>query len=92
MRSVGVEVVGFRDLAELAQVHDGQHVSDVLGNGEVMGDEDQGQSVLGLEVAKQVEDLCLDTDVERTDRFIADENLGAEDQAPSDGNPLSLTT
>ena len=54
MRSVGVEVVGFRDLAELAQVHDGHHVTDVLDNGEVMGDEDQGQSVLGLEVAKQV--------------------------------------
>ena len=69
----GVEVVTRGDLTDLAEVHDGDPIADVLDDGEVVGDEDQRQSVTHLEVFEQVDDLGLDADVEGRDRLVADD-------------------
>ena len=65
VRRLLVERVARGDLAELAEVHHRDAVADVLDHGEVVGDEDQRQAVLGLEVLEQVEHLGLHAHVER---------------------------
>jgi hypothetical protein len=59
-----VQVVGRRDLADLAEVHHAHAVADVLHDGEVVRDEDHGEAVPGLHVLEQVEDLRLHRHVE----------------------------
>ena len=70
-----VEVVGRADFAHLAQIHHAHSVADVLDNGEVVGDEDQGEAVAGFHVFQQVEYLRLDGDIQSRDRFVADDDL-----------------
>lgn len=41
-----------------------------------MRDKEVGEGELFLEVAKEVDDLCLDGDIESSDRFIEDEEGG----------------
>ena len=55
-----------------------------------MGDEDDRQAELALEVAQQVEDLRLDRDVERRDRLVGDQQLGLERERAGDADPLAL--
>ena len=43
---------------------------------EVVGDEDDRQAELALQVAQQVEDLRLDRDVERGHRLVGDDSFG----------------
>ena len=87
-----IEVVGPGDLAELSEVHDGDPVADVLDDREVVGDEDERQVVVGLEVSEQVQDLGLDAHVEGTDRLVTDQQAGAQHEAAGDGDPLALAT
>jgi len=48
----------------------------VLDHREVVGDEQIRQPHALLEVAQQIDDLRLDRDVERRDRFVGDDELG----------------
>ena len=48
---------------EAAVVHDGDAVADVADDGEVVGDEDDGEVQIFLEGADEVEDAGLDGDV-----------------------------
>ena len=57
-----------------------------------MGDEDEGQSVLGLEVLHEIEDLRLDRDVKRRDHLVTDQHLGLHDQCASNTDSLALST
>ena len=59
-----VELVGRRDLAELAEVHHRDAIADVLDDGQIVGNEDQRQPVLRLQVLEQVQHLGLHADVE----------------------------
>ena len=47
-----IERVGRADLTDLAEVHDRDAVTDVLHDREVVGDEEQRESVLGLQVLR----------------------------------------
>src|ERR687897_2772670 len=58
------------DLHDLAEIHHGHPVRDVLDYGEVVGDEDVGEVELLLEVLQKVDDLRLDRDVERRDGLV----------------------
>ena len=46
--------------------------------------------MLALELAQQVEDLCLDRDVERRHRLVGDQQLGLERDRAGDADPLAL--
>ena len=62
----------------------------MLDHGEVVGDEQVGQAELRLQVDQQVDHLGLDRDVERRDRLVADDQLGADRERARDAEPLAL--
>lgn len=64
-------VVAALDAAAL--VHDEHPVGDIADDGEVVGNEQVGQSELMLEFDQQVEYLRLDRNVERRDGFVAND-------------------
>jgi hypothetical protein len=70
-----------RDLDDLAEIHHGDAVGDVLHDRQVVRDEDVGEAEAGLQVAQQVDDLRLDRHVERRDRLVADDELGLDASA-----------
>src|SRR5262249_28430030 len=90
MSRVGVELLGRRDLDDLAQVHHGYAGRDVLDDREVVGDEQVREAELGLQILEQVHDLRLDRDVEGGDRLVGDDQLGIHGQGPRDPDPLAL--
>ena len=69
------------DLDDLAEIHHGDAVADALDDRDVVRDEQEGEAHLGLQPHHQVDDLRLDRDVERRDRFIGDDQLGARPSA-----------
>ena len=75
---------------DLAQVHHGDLVAEVLHHAEVVRDEEVGQAELLLQRAQQVEDLRLDGDIERRDRLVADHQLGLGRERPRDADTLAL--
>src|SRR3546814_20367402 len=58
---------------------------------QVVGDEDERQLELLLEVLQQVDDLRLDRDVERRDRLVADHHLGAAGKGAGDAEDRKST-
>ena len=57
---------------DAAGVHDGDAIGHLRDDSEVMGDEQESKAHPTLQVAEQVEDLCLDRDVERRRRLVSD--------------------
>ena len=51
------------ELHHLSEVEDGQPVTEVLGDGEIVADENVGHAVLALEAPQQVQHLGLYRDV-----------------------------
>ena len=78
---------GFDDAAVL---HDGDTVAEIAHQRHGVGDEEIGEAVALLQVAQQVDDLCADRDIERADRFVQDEQLGAERDGACDVDALAL--
>ena len=90
VEGVFVEVRLGLQFHEPAEVHDGHPVADVAHHREVVGDEEIGQMELLLEVHEEVDDLCLDGDVQGRDRLVADDQLRLEGQGPADADALAL--
>ncbi len=78
-------------LDDLAEVHDGHRVGYLSDHGELMGDEQRGQSELVGEFAQQSQDLGLDRDVQRGDGLVRDQHVGFERERPRDHGALALT-
>src|SRR6188472_240153 len=55
-----------------------------------MGDEDVGEAELALQLLEQIHHLGLNGDVERRDRFIADDHLWVKRYTTRDADPLAL--
>ena len=87
-----VEDVRRCDLAQAAEVHHGDAVTDVLDHGQVVRDEQDGQVVLLLQVLQQVEDLGLHRHVQGGHDLVADEELRLEHQRTGDADALALPT
>src|SRR5215204_1960600 len=85
-----VERASVGELHDLAEVHNGDAVGDVLYHGEVVGDKDVGQVELFLQVLQEVDDLGLDRDVESRDGLVADYQARVERDGPGDPYPLTL--
>jgi hypothetical protein len=80
---------GFNDLSE---IHDRNAMTHMLDDAEVMGDEEIRVTVASLKFLDEVEDLCLDRDIESRRRLIKDNELRARDQCPRNSNALPLAT
>ena len=77
-----------RFLDEPAGIHDGDPVGHLGNDTEVVRDEEQRESHSLLEIAQQVEDLCLNRDVERRRRLVGDEECRPAGERQSDERAL----
>ena len=64
MQCVRVQIIGRSELHDIAEVHNGDTVADVLDDVEVMRNKEERQSELLLQVMQQVDDLGLDGNVQ----------------------------
>ena len=85
-----VERVAIGDLDDPAEVHDRDPVADVLHHGEVVGDEQQREVELLLQLLEEVEHLGLHGDVESRHRLVGNDEVRLQDQGPGDADPLAL--
>ena len=83
-------VVAGPDLDDLAEVHHGDAVAEVLDDGEVVGDEQDREAEAQLQVAQQVEDLRADRHVERRHRLVGDEEPRLDGERSGDADALAL--
>ena len=81
----GVAKIGLASagLDDRARVHDLDALAHPGHDAEVVRDQDQRRAALVHEVAQEVEDLCLDRDVERRRRLVGDRAPSARRPAPS---------
>lgn len=73
-----------------AEIHHHDPVTQAAHHGQVVADEKQGQPKPSTQVRHQGEDLGLDGNVQRRNRFIRDQELGAGRQRPGDAHALTL--
>jgi len=90
MLRIGVNGFGWALLDNLASSHHKNLVGHELDHGEVMANKHIGQPESLLQIEQEVEYRGLNTDIECTDAFVTDEDLGLHRQAPGDRNPLAL--
>ena len=84
-----LDLLPWRHLDDLAEIHDRDTVRHVLDNREIMTDEEQRQAKFPH--LKQIDDLRLDGDVERRDRLVADDQVRLRRERPCDADALALS-
>ena len=67
--------------------HDG--VGDIRHHRQVVADEDHADITLVLQLGDQLEDLCLDGDIQGRGGLVGDQQLGFVDQRHGDHHPLA---
>ena len=92
MQRVGEQLLCRGLLHDVAQVHHGDVVREVVDHGQVVGDEDVGQTHLLLKLFQQVQDLRLDGDVQGGDWLVTDDKLGLHGQSPGDADALAAAS
>ena len=75
---------------DAAQVHHGHAPADMTDDAEVVGDEEVREIETLLQVLQQVDNLRLNRDIERGNRLVADDDLGADRQGAGDADALAL--
>ena len=78
------------DLDHPADIHDRHSVRDVTDDREIVGNEQEGQAVLLLQVLQEVDGLRLDADVEGRDRLVRDNQPWLRSKRARDADPLPL--
>ena len=84
------EDVGRRQLDDAPGIHDRDAVGEVACAREVVGDVEEGQVALLLELREQVQDLRAARGVDHRDRLIRHQVVGLEHHGPGDRDPLAL--
>src|SRR4029453_14856902 len=85
-----IDGLGGGGLDKVTAVHDEDVMADVLNHGEVMADKKVSQAEFGLKVLQEVDDLRLHADIERTHRFITDDEARFDGERAGDADPLAL--
>ena len=80
------QFLGWGRFHHSAQIHDVDSIGDVLDHAEVVADEEIGQRQILTEVHEQIENLCLNGDIERGHRLVADDALGLDREGPRDAD------
>jgi hypothetical protein len=73
-----------------AQIHHHDAAADVLDNGQIVGHKQIGHGALALEVLQQIDDLGLHGNVQRADRFVANDQLWFHGQGAGNADALAL--
>src|SRR5262249_17998701 len=91
MKRISEERPCRRELDDPAQIHHGDAMTDVLDDGEIVRDEQIGETELALQVDEKIDDLRLHRDIERRDRLVADDQLRPRRERARDAEALALT-
>src|SRR5690349_7813183 len=84
------DFVRFRLFHYLAEIHHRDAIGNMFYHREIMGDEQVREIKLLLKLAKQVQYLSLNRNVERGNCFIAHDELGPQRERASDADSLTL--
>ena len=90
MAGVGEDLDRRAHLHHRAEIEHGDPVGHRLHHGEIVTDEEVGQTELRLEVRQQVQHLRLHRHVERRDRFVEDQDARVRRQRAGDADALRL--
>lgn len=90
MGRLGIDLLCRGELDDLPEVHDGYAVREVAYHVQVVGDEQEREPQVLLEISKQVDDLGLDRYVEGGDRLIGDDEGRAAGEGTGDPDTLAL--
>ena len=91
MPGVGEQLVGRGNLHHIAQIHNADPVGNVADNGQVMGNEQIGQTVFLFQLLQQVDDLGLNGHVKSGHALVAHHELGLHGKRTGDADTLPLT-
>ena len=83
--------VGRSLLDDAAVVHDEGAVAEILHEGDVVADKENGETGLPAQISEQLEDLLLHGDIEGAGGFVADEKLWLDSESAGDRSALTLT-
>src|SRR5919197_1414626 len=85
---------GFRaaNLDEFAQVHDANPITHMLDSGQVVADQEIGDTDLSLQIFEEIENLRTDRDIEGGHRLVEDHQRWLQRQSPRNPDTLALTT
>ena len=86
---VGADLFGGADLDQFAAMHDGDAIAEIANDGDVVGDENEGQIEAALDLEQQVKDLRADRYVEGGGRFIGDDDARIERQGAGNADERS---
>ena len=89
---MAINLITISQLDNSAQIHHSHSITEVTYGGQIMGNEQVGQSQVALQLLEQVEDLSLDRDIQSTDRLIRHNQLGLESERSGDADSLTLAT
>jgi hypothetical protein len=90
MARVLADLVSDAGLHQATPVEDGDPVGDVPDHREVVADEEVAQMQLLLQVPQQVEDLCLNGEIQGADGLVADDQAGRQHEGAGDRDALQL--
>ena len=91
MDGMVVERIGIGIFHDLAQIHDGDMIGDMLYNGQIMGDQHIGQAHFLLQFQQQIQDLGTENrHIQRGNRFVTNHQLGLQRNGPCNADPLPL--
>ncbi len=89
---VVVQLRRTRQLDDLARVHDRDPVGDLDQQRQIVGDEQNREAALALELLDLLQDLALDDDVESRRRLVHDHELRLEGERHRDDHALPHAT
>ena len=90
MDGILVQLIALRQLHQSAQIHDADAVGNVAHHGQVVGDEQIGQTQLLLHVLQHIDHLGLDGHVQGGDGLVAHDELRPHRQCPGNAHTLLL--
>lgn len=79
------------DFDNLPRPHDRDPMGDAFDNCHVVGDEQERQTVLLLQIHQQIDDLRLYRNVQRRDAFIRDDQIWLDRKGARDADSLALS-
>ena len=88
MRGIAKKFISRADLDQGSRVHDCNPVSNFRNYRQVVRNEKHGESELIAQAGQQIENLCLNGNVERGGRFIGDQQLRAVDDGHGNHHAL----
>ena len=87
---MGDQLLGVRQLQDIALVDDGNAIGNVTHHRKVVGDEQVGDAALLLQLAQQVEHLRPDGHIQCADGLVRHDELRLYDQRPGNADALAL--